>query len=100
MSWRDRFDLVDIDPGRIEWARVLEDLKSRGISAKEAANHIGQPWTTVQSWKAGSEPRHGSGEALLKFHEAVCGTQLNSLRRQQGAPSYDEKSFAVTALSA
>jgi len=58
---RDRLSLVE----RIDWFRVLADLKHARVSNLETARRLGVAPATVWGWRMGSEPNYHDGEALI-----------------------------------
>lgn len=57
---------------RIDWFRVLADLKRSGFSVADVSQQIAVPRATLQDWAGGAEPRHSDGENLLEFWVAAC----------------------------
>lgn len=72
--------VAEIDAKRLDWRRILQDLKDRGCSLYRAAKILGRPETTLQSWWNGHEPSHSNGAAILQLHSAVCGEELTKIR--------------------
>jgi hypothetical protein len=75
--------MTDIYPKRLDWRRILEDMRERGTSIYQAAKILGKPETTVQSWyrlKYPSEPSYSHGAAVLLLHARICGEDLTKRR--------------------
>ena len=71
----------DINPKKLDWRRILDDIKCRGTSIYQAAKIIGKPETTVQAWHTGKhEPSYSNGAAVLLLHARVCGEELTKNR--------------------
>ena len=70
----------DIYAKRLDWPRILQDLKDKGCSLYKAAKILGRPETTLQSWWKGHEPSHSNGAAILQLHSALCGEELTKIR--------------------
>lgn len=51
---------------RTDWFRVITDLRKLGLRQTELAALIDVPSTTLDSWKAGTEPLHHDGHKLLE----------------------------------
>lgn len=73
----------EIDARKLDWPRIIADLRERDCSVYRAAQLLGTALSTVQSWGYGVEPGHSKGEALLKLHAQVCGPDLTTLRRTE-----------------
>lgn len=84
----------DIYPKRLDWKRILEDLKERGTSIYQAAKILGRPETTVQSWVKGHEPSYSNGASVLLLHSKVCGEELTKIRCNEEVVYMKEKKTA------
>ena len=58
---------------RIDWIRILRDLRAIGLSLPKIARKIGTAPATPYRWIEGSTPLHPHGEALLELHRTRCG---------------------------
>lgn len=58
---------------RVDWFRVLAELRRLGWTSARVASHIDMPRTTVDGWKAGSAPRYDPGERLVTLWVEVTG---------------------------
>lgn len=58
---------------RVDWFRVLTELKRHGIAHSGIRGAIGIPESTLQGYKTGSEPKHVDGERLIEFWCQVTG---------------------------
>lgn len=57
---------------RVDWFRVLTDLKAQGYTLYQVADRTGIPRTTLIGYKDGGvEPKHSDGEQLLSFWESI-----------------------------
>lgn len=52
---------------RIDWFRILDDLKRLGFSLYALEAHIAIPKSTLIGYKQGAEPKHTDGERLVGF---------------------------------
>lgn len=53
-------------PSRIDWFRILSDLRDRGLTHCDVASEIGVPRTRVRDWYAeGASPRFDDGMLLI-----------------------------------
>ena len=66
-----RFTEIEMSkPHRIDWFRVLTDLRVQGYSLHGVSEVTGIPRTTLIGYKdLDVEPRHSDGEALLALWE-------------------------------
>ncbi|VVE10351.1 hypothetical protein [Pandoraea commovens] len=58
---------------RVDWFRVLTDLCRDGGSLYQLARDTSIPRSSLQSYKAGSEPTHAVGMCLLAHWSAKVG---------------------------
>lgn len=84
----------DIYPKRLDWRRILDDLKEGGTSIYQAAKILGRPETTVQSWVKGHEPSYSNGASVLLLHSRVCGENLTKIRCNEEVVYKDFKKSA------
>lgn len=75
----------DLDT-RIDWFRVIADLNRAGYSTRGFADSLGIARTTIEGWKAGSEPKHADGEKLLAWWSQVTGREVGTAPRQPRLP--------------
>ena len=78
---------ADIYPPRIDWRRILDDLRDHGCTGYRVAIALGTEWSTVQRWREGAEPRYGYGRALLRLHAQHCGAGMTLKRQIEGEQS-------------
>lgn len=71
---------------RIDWFRVIADLNRAGYSTRGFADSLGIARTTIEGWKAGSEPKHADGEKLLAWWSQVTGREVGTAPRQPRLP--------------
>lgn len=53
---------------RVDWFRLISHLNSAGVSSAEVARMIHVPKRTVIGWRAGSHPKHATGERLIELY--------------------------------
>ena len=64
---------------RTDWFRVLADLRKHGnLEQTRVAELIEVPLATLRGWKAGSEPAHNYGHALLELWAEVMAADLSA----------------------
>lgn len=63
------------DELRVDWFRILDDLKRQGFSLYALEAHIAIPKSTLIGYKQGAEPNHMTGERLIAFWCQVMGMQ-------------------------
>lgn len=68
---------------RIDWFRVLDDLRRHGLPNAQVAKRIGVPTTTLLGWKQGAEPKHTDGELLLDLWVGITGSNRHQAPRQE-----------------
>jgi hypothetical protein len=70
------------DDLRVDWFRLITDLNRAGHSTRRFADNLGIARTTIEGWKAGSEPKHADGERLIASAwggaESICRELLSS----------------------
>lgn len=75
---------IDLHPRRVDWWRVLEDLRRAGIIPRHAAKRIGVPQATLLAWKNnGAEPKYLDGELLTQLWTEATGKERSALPRIQ-----------------
>lgn len=76
---------------RVDWFRVLTDLKAQGYSIYQVAEVTGIPRTTLLGYKdLGAEPKHSDGESLLAMWERAMVPHVptrSEPRRRNGRDS-------------
>lgn len=60
-------------PTRVDWFKIIDDLKRQGVSLYGICAAIGVSPQKLCGYKQGSEPKHGDGEKLLKLWCQVTG---------------------------
>lgn len=53
---------------RVDWFRILVELGQHGYSLHMLEVALGIPYSTLQGYKSGAEPRYVDGEVLAKFY--------------------------------
>lgn len=66
---------------RVDWFRVLADLRRLGWNSARVAGEIDMPRTTVDGWKAGSVPRYDPGERLVALWVKATGKSRDDVPR-------------------
>lgn len=64
---------------RTDWFRVITDINRTRIATQSIAEELGVSKSAVLGWKAGSEPRHGDGEALIALWCRATGSERGEL---------------------
>jgi len=65
----------------IQWDALILELGTAGWGKTDIARALAVPLTTIASWESGNhEPRYSSGEALLRLHQAVFGSEYTKNR--------------------
>jgi len=78
MTWPARLPTI----ARIDWFRVLMDLKRAGLSLETTALFVEMSKSAVISWKnLDCEPGHTSGERLLMLWERSTGMDKSAAPR-------------------
>lgn len=70
----------DIYKKKLDWQKILRDIKAAGLSLYEVAKRLGKPESTIQSWWKGHEPSHSHGQAILELHTKCCGEEATRNR--------------------
>lgn len=58
---------------RVDWFRVLVQLKGEGYSLHMVSHFTEIPKSTLIGYKQGSEPRYSDGKRLLSFWAQAAG---------------------------
>lgn len=58
---------------RVDWFRLIDDLKRAGKSLYDAGEATGIPTSTIYGYKEGAEPKHSDGEVLIGYWLRVTG---------------------------
>lgn len=67
-----------IYPVKIDWARLMRELREFGWTPYKVATTMCADPPTAYAWAHGAEPRHSYGAALLALHAAVCGQEYSA----------------------
>jgi len=59
-------------PSKIDWFRILADLRNAGYTQVSVANRLGVPRSRVRDWSAGTTPRFDDGALLVMFWLNKC----------------------------
>lgn len=82
---RETLNMEAIKPKRLDWPRILKDMKEAGYSLYQISRLLEKSESTVHSWWRGHEPSHSNGESILKLHMQVCGEQATKDRTETAA---------------
>lgn len=58
---------------RVDWFRVLDDLKRAGYGLRDIEFFVGIPRSSLFRYRAGSEPGYSMGDRLLRFWADATG---------------------------
>lgn len=51
------------------WPQIIRELASVGIGINRLKTLTGKQWGQIDRWRHGIEPKHSTGEYLLKLHK-------------------------------
>lgn len=63
--------MTEVFQQKIDWGKILDELRNAGYSGYYVATALGRKWDTVQGWRE-HEPKHSDGEALKALHSKLC----------------------------
>lgn len=63
---------------RIDWFRILTQLKAEGWSLYAVSHFTGIPRTTLHGYKQGGQPSYHHGTILLRYWAQTCGTEVDA----------------------
>lgn len=66
-------------PRRVDWFRILDDLKRQGFSLYALEATIAIPKSSLIRYKEGTEPSHQYGEKLIGFWCQVTGNERTEI---------------------
>ena len=73
---------------RVDWFRVLVELKRHGLSGYGVAERVGIPRQTLHNYaNRGCEPRYVEGVLLLELWAEVTGQELRNVPREVASTS-------------
>ena len=55
----------------VDWRQVTDAMVAAGSSLDAIADALFVPKPTLQSWRAGHQPNHADGQAVLTLHERM-----------------------------
>lgn len=58
-------------PTRVDWFRILDDLKREGYGLREIAHFTHIPRTNLHRYRCGAEPMYSNGDRLIGFWAQV-----------------------------
>jgi hypothetical protein len=64
---------------RVDWFRILDDLKRQGFSLYALEAQVSIPKATLISYKQGTEPNHQNGERLVGFWCQVTANERDAI---------------------
>jgi len=67
--------MFDVFPLKIDFSKIIEDIKQSGMNYSQQAVSIGRGFSTLQRWKNGAQPQFTTGHALLILHTKICGPE-------------------------
>jgi len=73
-----------IFPPEIDWARIMTDLRVRGITPYQVAQYIGSSVCAAQNWERGGEPGYAYGVAVLELHAVSVSVTTTIYRESIG----------------
>lgn len=76
----------DVYPVRIDWARLMRELRQFGWTPYKVALTLTAEPQSGYDWEKGQEPRHSYGAALLALHRAVCGPEYSAKLNSDSTP--------------
>lgn len=72
---------------RHDWAMLISELRSAGMSYYKIALTIGVSGHRIKRWACGDvEPPHCRGECLIALYEEVCGVSRSRESASHGQP--------------
>jgi predicted transcriptional regulator len=60
--------LPDIQIPEMDFRRAIEDILASGLTPAQVARVLNVPRSTLDGWRAGSDPRWHYGTAILLLH--------------------------------
>lgn len=77
---------------RIDWSRVVENLRKTGMSTAQIADRVGISIAAVKVYKneGASEPAHWAGSALLLLWAERTGCKWDDAPTRAVAPSVSD----------
>lgn len=67
--------MILLEEKRIDWFRLLADLKAEGWTLSSVAYFTGIPKANLSGYKAGSQPSYHYGAVLLAHWSQCCGKE-------------------------
>jgi hypothetical protein len=64
---------------RVDWFRILDDLKREGYGLREIAHFTAIPRSNLFSYRTGSEPNYSNGARLIAFWSNATGRAIDTL---------------------
>jgi len=75
----------------VNWSRILDEVRGAGYTIKEISQYTQIPRTTLLGYhNLGAEPRHSSGQMLLRFWAQVTDRDPESAPTWTPPPSVAE----------
>jgi hypothetical protein len=67
------FELQRFKVARVDWNRIIVDLKRQGVTTTAIGDALGLDRKTILHYKNdGYRPRYEEAQALLRMHEHYC----------------------------
>lgn len=67
---------------RVDWFRLLADLKRSGLSLYDIERETSIPTSTLGGYIDGAEPRYANGERLIDLWLRKTGRNVDTLPRE------------------
>lgn len=81
---------------RVDWFRLLADLRRLGFSQHQVAEHTAISRSTLLGWHLRtSEPSHAAGERLIEFWQTVMDRPREALPMFDGYSDRPAKSDGI-----
>jgi hypothetical protein len=75
----------------VNWSRILDEVRGAGYTIREIAQYTQIPRTTLLGYQnLCAEPRHSSGDRLLRFWAQVTGKDASAAPMFTPPPSAAE----------
>jgi len=78
---------IAIEPANMNWALLIEDMRSREIPIGKQAEMLNTSYSTLQRYWQGSEPGFSTGHAILILHSKICGINITQQRLRRFSSS-------------
>lgn len=65
---------------QLPWVDIINDMLEKGYSLSKIAQLLGIPYTTMQRYPQGTEPKYSIGLSIITLHVRICGKELTDQR--------------------